>query len=210
SCGISKSFKKIFENLGGEIYQEKFFNSSDVDFSSLITSFDINKTDAFFVPAYYDQGGVIIKQMRKFGINKPILSGDSFDSPALQEITGKNEYLTNVFFTNHTCFSEERKNINTEKFYFENEYLKKYKIQPAAYCALGYDSLMIFAKGYKNALLKESLPSKDNIINGIKSIKNQEFATGKISIDEKGNAIKTPVFVTFENGKQKQIILNSN
>ena len=56
--------------------------------------------DVIFIPGYYEEAGLIIKQAREQGIDVPILGADGFDSPELVNLAGK-EALNNVYFSNH-------------------------------------------------------------------------------------------------------------
>ena len=51
----------------------------------------------FFVPGYYEEVGLIVKQAREIGLDVPFMGGDGWDSPTLVENTGA-DALNNTFF----------------------------------------------------------------------------------------------------------------
>ncbi|MDR2655223.1 MAG: ABC transporter substrate-binding protein, partial [Oscillospiraceae bacterium] len=142
SRGVSEAFMRRFSGLGGLITSQEFYSSGECDFYMVLTRLAAQDFDALFVPGYYSEAGLIIRQMNELGIKAAVLSGDAFDSPALEGIIGRREYLNNIYFTNHYAPGEAK----SEDFF--NAFTKKYGRDPSAYAALGYDSVMLFRDAY--------------------------------------------------------------
>ena len=98
SVGCASAFR---ESFSGEIVFEGRFLSGDTDFSPLITELCKTDFDCVYIPAYYTEAGLFIRQSREQGIDKTFLGGDAMDSPYLADVIGKEEYLHNIIYTDH-------------------------------------------------------------------------------------------------------------
>lgn len=84
--GLSKSFKDTFT---GEIVADEKFNQKDKDFKAILTKIKDKDFDFIYLPGYYEEAGLIIKQAREMGIEQPILGADGFSDEKLGDIAGK-------------------------------------------------------------------------------------------------------------------------
>ena len=100
SKGLAAAFVAQFEANGGEIVAEEAYVAKETDFRSTLTLIKSAEPDFIFLPGYYEEVGLIIKQAREAGLNVPIMGGDGWDSPTLIDIAGP-EALNNTFITNH-------------------------------------------------------------------------------------------------------------
>ena len=107
SKGIAKAFKEQFEENGGKVVTEEAYVAKDTDFRATLTSIKAAKPDFVFVPGYYEEVGLIVKQAREIGLDVPFMGGDGWDSPKLVEIAGA-EALNNTFYYKPLFFSESR------------------------------------------------------------------------------------------------------
>ena len=73
--GIAAEFKRKYK---GEIVAESTFIAGDKDYKAALTRFKDLDFDAIVMPGYYTETGIITKQAREMGINKPILGPDGF------------------------------------------------------------------------------------------------------------------------------------
>ncbi len=60
--------------------------AKDTDFSSTLTSIKSANPEFVFIPGYYEEVGLIVKQAREMGIDVPLMGGDGWDSPKLVEL----------------------------------------------------------------------------------------------------------------------------
>ena len=101
TLGLGKYFKERFIELGGKIVMEDTHQTGDTDYSAQITKLKRMTTlpDILFISAGPDEVGVIVKQFRESGIEKPIFGGDGHDTPLLVQIAGKG--ADNTYFSTH-------------------------------------------------------------------------------------------------------------
>ncbi len=190
--GLAASFKETFEGLGGEIVAQEAYTTGDTDFNAILTSLAGKEYDAIWLPGYYQEVGLIIKQARALGIEVPVLGADGFDSPVLAELAGA-DALHDVYYSNH--FSA----LNQEEVVMD--FIEAYKAanggeEPDGFMALGYDCAKLMADAIERA--GEADPAK--IREALASTKDFEAVTGTLSIDENHNAQKALVVIKLDGG----------
>ncbi|GHN12199.1 branched-chain amino acid ABC transporter substrate-binding protein [Lactobacillus delbrueckii subsp. allosunkii] len=190
--GLTKSFTKEFKKLGGKVVTTQYFQSGDKDFNSTLTTIKGKKPDALYLPGYYTEIGLILKQAREMGLNVPVVGSDGMGSPKLAQIAGKKN-ATNVYYTTH--FSIKSKEPEVVKFL--KTYKAKYGEEPATFSSLAYDSVYMIVDAAK----KEGEVSSSAIQKGLASLKNFKGVTGKITMDSKHNPQKSVVVEQMTNGK---------
>lgn len=191
--GLAAFFKKAYTEKGGSIVLEESYLQKDTDFKAVLTKIAAAKPEVIYVPGYYEEVGKICKQARELGITAPIVGGDGWDSPKLVEIAGA-AALNNTYFTNH--YSPDATG-EASKLFVET-YNKVYKQKPDAPAVLGYDGAMLLADSIKRAGVYESA----KVSAALAATKDFSAVTGKTSINESHDAVKSAVIVSFENGKQ--------
>src|SRR4030066_1188939 len=89
SFGLPNFFAEDYKKLGGQIVGDESYSEGDIDFRAQLTNLKSKKAEAIFVPGYYTEVGLLVRQARDLGIRIPIIVGDGWDSPKLIEIGGK-------------------------------------------------------------------------------------------------------------------------
>ena len=64
AVGLSSFFTRDFKKLGGEIVSTLKYSSGDQDFTAQLTELIAKKPDIVFMPAYFAEGAIIMKQAR--------------------------------------------------------------------------------------------------------------------------------------------------
>jgi branched-chain amino acid transport system substrate-binding protein len=185
SKGLGSAFKAEFLKLGGKLVtdEELTYVQKDMDFQSLLRKIKRANPDVIFLPGYYQEAGLIIKQARALGINAPFLGGDGWDSPKIFEIAGP--AIKGNYISSHFAPDDQDPKVQA----FVKDYIKAYKVQPGAMAALGYDAIGIVA----DAINRAKSTSAIDINNAIISTKNFPGVTGSITIDENRNSKKAAV-----------------
>jgi branched-chain amino acid transport system substrate-binding protein len=191
SLGLAKSFKQEFTANGGVITGEQSYSGGDKDFSAQLTAIKADNPQVIFLPAYYTEAPLIIRQARQLGITVPFIGGDGWDSPELVGVGGSS--VEGCYFSNH--FSDQSKDPRVVAFV--DAYRKKYNGEPDAMVALGYDSVYLLADAMKRAGTTD--PAKVNA--AIAATKDFPGVTGKITLDAHRNPTKSAVMLQVKNGK---------
>ncbi len=191
--GLAESFAKTFKEAGGTIVKQEAYVKGDTDFNAILTSVRNQDFDVIFIPGYYEEAGLIIKQARSQGIDVPILGADGFDSPKLAELAGT-DALSNVYFSNHYSSLDDNPTVQE----FLKAFQTKYKKEPDAFSALGYD----LAKLTVQAIGRAEKQDGESIKSALAETKDFEGVTGNIRVDKNHNAVKDTVVINLESGKQ--------
>ncbi|MBV7505103.1 ABC transporter substrate-binding protein [Bacillus sp. sid0103] len=195
SKGLAASFKKNFEANGGKIVKEEAYVAKDTDFRATLTNIKAANPEYIFVPGFYEEVGLIIKQARELGLNVPIMGGDGWDSPKLVEIAGA-ATLNNTFITNHYSSGDSDKKVQDFVAAFKAKYDGK---SPDAFTALGYDTVYFLADAIKRA--GSSDPKK--IQKALAETDGLELVSGKVKLDKNHDPIKAAVILEYKNGEQQ-------
>ncbi len=190
--GLSKNFKETFTKLGGKVQVVEAYQAKDTDFKGVLTRIKGKNPEVLFVPGYYEEVGLIIRQARELGLNVPILGGDGYESPKLTDIAGS-KALNDVYYSSHYSPLDDSEFVVK----FKESFNKKYGKAPDAFNALGYDLAYFLADGLKRAgevnseKLKEALASTEHFTG----------VTGNISIDASHNPVKSVTIIEMKDGQ---------
>jgi branched-chain amino acid transport system substrate-binding protein len=190
SVGLQAEFEKAFVQLGGQITTKEAYQKGEQDFTSLLTSIRSTKPDIIFIPGYYNDVGTIANQARKLDIKIPLLGGDGWESPKLAEIGG--DAINGCYYSNH--YSPQDPTPRVQEFI--QKYKKRNGTTPDSMAALAYDATQIL----RNAITRAGSLSGAAIAAELAKTKDFDGVTGKITIDEHRNAVKSAVILEMKNG----------
>lgn len=189
SKSLGKVFKEKFEANGGKVVMEEAFLAKDQDFKAALTKLKTANADVVFVPAYYEEVGKIVKQARELGITAPMLGTDGWDDPKVVDIAGA-DALNNTYFSTH--YFEKDKDVQGFIESFQNEYGHA----PNVFAALGYDA----GKMLIDAIKRAGSADPEKIQKALEETKDLQVGTGKITMDQNHNPIKSAVILEMKNG----------
>ncbi|MCL2324865.1 MAG: ABC transporter substrate-binding protein [Actinomycetia bacterium] len=192
--GLAANFKKQFTENGGTIVAEEAYVAGDKDFNAVLTTIKSKQFDVMFVPGYYQEAGLIIKQARGLGMKQPILGADGFDSPELASIAGASN-VNDVYFSNHYSSLDKSNEVQ--------DFINAYKAanngkEPNAFIAMGYD----LGKYIADAIKRANSTDPVKIADALASTTSFTGATGTFSVGPDHNVIKSAVVIKMTNGQQ--------
>ena len=191
SDGLGQFFQAGFTKRGGTISSIQKYSKNDTDFNAQLTAIKSTEPDAIFVPGYYQEVGLIIRQARQLGIKVPLFGGDGWEAPELLDIA--KEAAEGTYYTTH--YSPEAKTPEVQNFV--KAYREKYNETPDAMAALGYDSAIVLADAIKRAGSTEGPKLRD----ALAATKGVQGVTGTTTIDKNRDATKPATVITIKNGK---------
>lgn len=191
--GLGQFFKETFEKNGGTIVADEAYLAKDTDFKATLTKIKAANPDVLFVPGYYQEVGMIVKQAREMGLTMPILGGDGWDSAKLPEIAGA-QALNNTFFANHYSPDDNSPAIKN----FVAAYQKEYGQVPDAFAALSYDATMMVLEAMKRANSSDPVAIKDELA----KTKDYPAVSGVITLNQTHDAVKSAVIIEMKDGRQ--------
>jgi branched-chain amino acid transport system substrate-binding protein len=195
SMGVSAEVTSSYRQQGGEVLREFSFSSGDTDFRAQLSSLKSLQPDVVFVPAYYTEAALILREARQLGVKAPFVGGEGWDSPSLVSVAGKS--AEGSFYTDH--FSPDDPDPTVQAFV--RAYKTKYGAAPDALAALWYDGAGLLADAIRRAGSAEPAKIRD----ALATTKNYSGVTGSISLDEQRNASKPVVILTVASGQIKMV-----
>ena len=191
--GLAQFFKEAFTKGGGKIVAEESYLQKDTDFKATLTKIKASNPDMIYVPGYYQEVGMIVKQAREMGLNVPMAGGDGWDSAKLPEIAGK-AALNNTYFSSLYSPDDDSK-LNKD---FVAAYQKAYNEKPDVFAALAYDSALLVINAIKSANALDTVKIKDAMA------KTAGFSgvSGNVTFNEQHNPVKSAVIIEYKDGAQ--------
>ena len=192
SVGLAKIFRDTFVAGGGHIVTEKNYSEGDKDFRAQLTAVKASDVDAVFVPGYYTESALLVRQARELGLAMPFFGGDGWEDEQLLKIGG--DALNGCYYSTH--FSAEDTSPAVVSF------IAKYKARwngetPGAYSALGYDAILVLADALKRAGTTDGPKLRD----ALAATKDFVGVTGKTTINENRDASKPATIIALRNGR---------
>ncbi len=192
SVGLAKFFRDTFESAGGTIAVEQKYSEGDKDFRAQLTAVKAANVEAVFLPGYYTESALIVRQARELGLTIPFLGGDGWESDKLLEIGG--DALNGCFYSTH--FSPENQDPKVAEF------VQKFKARwnnetPDAFAALGYDAALVLADAITRAGTTDGPALRD----ALAATKDFPGASGRTTIDAQRNAKKGATIISIRNAK---------
>lgn len=189
--GLSTAFKDTYT---GDIVADEKFNQKDKDFKAILTKIKDKDFDVIYIPGYYEEAGLIIKQAREMGIEQPILGADGFSDSKLVDIAGKDN-MNDIFYTAH--FSEKAPGSDKVKEFID-DFNAEFKKAPSSFNALAYDSIYMLAKAIEEAGEVDSV----KITEKLAELTDFEGVTGTMTMDEDHNPKKPAVVIGLTEGAE--------
>ena len=191
SVGLADVFIENFKSMGGNVVANESYSEGDTDFSAQLTSIKAKNPQAVFLPGYYTEVGLVVRQAKKLGLTVPFMGGDGWDSPRLIEIGG--DALNGSYYSNHFSVSDPSPAIQK----FVSDYKARYGETPDALAGLGFDAASILFDAIKRANSTDGAKVRD----AIAQTKDFPGVTGKITLDKDRNAVKPAVVLQVKEGK---------
>jgi len=197
SVGLSNFFKKSFTKLGGTVVATLNYQSGDQDFTAQLTKIISEKPDVLFIPSYFAEGAVIMKQAKELGATFKILGGDAMDNPEITKIGGN---AVEGFVHTTFPYDPSMANMNAAAKKFTDDWKKTHPAdkEPNVNAALGYDAYMIIIDAIKRAGKYDS----ESITKALAETKDFVGVTGSTTINETHDAVKPIGLITIKDGKK--------
>ena len=196
--GLAEDFKAAFEKINGpgSVVAFETFTTKDVDFSAQLTNIAKSGADVLFVPQYYNEVPLIVKQAKSLGFNKPIMGSDSWGSGDLMGLCGDD--CKGYFFVTHYAAAGAKGKTKE----FIDEYTKLYNKTPDDVAALTWDGANLMIDGIQSmpAITGDMAKDREALMKAMAGIKKFEGITGNMAYPATGDhdPIKCAVVVKID------------
>ncbi|UQZ88552.1 branched-chain amino acid ABC transporter substrate-binding protein [Deltaproteobacteria bacterium Smac51] len=196
AVGLGTFFKRSFTKLGGEIVTEMKYNSGDQDFTAQLTEIISKKPDVLFIPAYFAEGGIIMKQARELGAEFRIMGGDAMDNPETVSIAGK---ASEGFIHTSFPYDSNMPNMNPEARKFTDAWKAAYpNKEPNVNAALGYTTYVMIT----NAIERAGSADPAEITKALAETKDLSTPLGMLTLDSDHNPQMPVGIIEIKDGKR--------
>lgn len=212
--GLAAPFRDEITLQGADIAAEEVYHEGQTDFSREIKRlFRIKETekkegrrtvrtfeptlsiDALYIPDYFDTVSLILSHLAYFNIKGvKLLGSNGWNSGKLIEASGR--YVEDSVFVDGFFIDSPRYEVTV----FVNRFYRTYGVRPEIFGAEAFDAASIIM-----ALIKEGNFKREDIKKGLAKLKDFKGATGNISFNAEGEALKELFLLTIKNGKIVQL-----
>jgi len=179
--------------LGHPMMIEERFNDGETDFSMQLTNIKRVSPDAILIWANAKESALILKQIRKMGMNQPVYASDRIVSNEFLELAG--DLAEGVI---STCPYNPR-SANKKLATFKQDYINRFGMEPDVFAAHAYDGMNLIVEATRKAGLNRVLIR--DVLTDLHTFQGYEGVTGKIVLDESWNDIGDIWMAEVKNGQ---------
>lgn len=199
AVGLGSFFERSFVKQKGEIVAKLNYNSGDQDFTAQLTEIISKQPDVLFIPAYFAEGGIIMKQARELGAKFRIMGGDAMDNPETVSIAGA---ASEGFVHTSFPYDPSMPNMNEQAKAFTAAWKKANpKKEPNVNAALGYAAYVMIIDAIKRA--GEATP--EAITKALAATKDLDTPLGRLTLDKDHNPAMPVGIIEIKDGKRVYI-----
>lgn len=195
SSDLFKAFKKKMGELGKTFKEQSFTSETNKDFSTQVEA--LKDCDAIFLPLYYEEASLIIKECGAKGCVSDIFGCDGFDG--IDKMFSANDTVANSvrYITPFDAAS-----TNEKVLAFVTKYKEAYNTVPDQFAADAYDAVMAIYEAMKSADVKDVNVSASDLCETLKKVFTSESfkyegVTGDMTWNASGSCNKNAQIVTF-------------
>jgi len=196
---LKDSFVRECEKLGLKaVTIESYIAGQDKDFSVSLTKIKRLNPESLALLSVYNEAGIITRQARAMGVQAPIVTTTSVNTPVYIELAGKEAAEGSILLI---MFNPESRDPKVVKF--SEAYKKMWPGRtPAESSCYAYDSVYIL----KDAIERGGT-TKETIIKYLLATKDFPAITGRLTFNERGEPFgKFPSTLTVKDGKFVEIV----
>ena len=196
AVGLSSFFARDFKKLGGEVVSTLKYSTGDQDFTAQLTELIAKKPDIVFMPAYFAEGAIIMKQARELGAKFRLMGADAMDNPDTLKLGGK---AAEGFL--HTTFPYDpaMPNMSAEAKRFTEAWKAAYPDKETnVNGALGYNTYFLILDAIKRA----NSADPKAIAKALAETKDLPTALGLLTINKTHDAEMPVGIIEYKDGKR--------
>ena len=157
-----------------------------IDLAELVGNLD---PDIVFLPGYIKDSGLIIKQLKRYGINSVFLGADGWNEDMYQY---GEHYIEGEYFSGFW----HRDLPGVKNFEFVRRFENTYGPIRNTGIASAYDAVYLFLRA---SIASEPL-TRESIRDSLLSVTDFDGVTGRMSFNGKRDPVKQAVILRFEDG----------
>lgn len=196
-------FPAQLKERGIKVLDNISYQTGDIDYSAQVTKAKGLNPDGIVVAGLYNEGGNIVREIRKQGMKQPIVGALGMSEPRFLEIAGKagdGTLVVNPFWPDDP---------DPKVHAWATEYKSRAKVEAGNTAALMYDSMLLM----KTCIEKSGVTNKpddlaadrNRIKDCLSKVKNEPGIAGPVTFDANGDAQLLPTVLVAKGGKWQTI-----
>ncbi|MEF3697190.1 ABC transporter substrate-binding protein [Desulfolutivibrio sp.] len=191
ALAMADAFRKRFLDLGGRVMAEIEYKMQQRHFDEVVKQAARAKADVLFMPGYWLDASIMIKQMHGEGLGAIPLAGDGWGSSQFENLRG--ELPRRGYYTDHwAAFMTDE--ISRR---FSTAYAARFGRQPVAGSALAYDAVHMAAL----AAMTVGHAQPQALALALANMRDVQGVTGVLTFVPEGTIKKSVHIMKIQNGK---------
>ncbi|HTM10412.1 MAG TPA: branched-chain amino acid ABC transporter substrate-binding protein [Verrucomicrobiae bacterium] len=195
--GVASRFRDESKKLGLQVLG---FEGTEekTNFGPLIIPLKAKNPDLIYFGGIFNQGGLLLRQMREKGVKAAFMGPDGLDDPEIVKIAGKR--INGAYYTTVAA----PVGYNPESAEFAKKFKQRFGKEVQSFGIYGYDAAAVGIKAIENAINDQGgkKPTRQQVSAAVRKVKDFKGVTGSITFDNKGDPVHAKYFVLkFEEGK---------
>lgn len=188
---MGRYFRERFEELGGGVAAEIEYKQKERDFRELAAKAARHDPDVLFLPGYWLDSAMILKETMSIGSRAAPLGGDGWASLNFRKHLGA--YDKDLFYTDHFAPTAD----NPKALDFAARFEIAHGEPATAGAALAYDAVSLLAE----AATRSGAFDPEGLRRGLAGIGGFKGLTGTISFDSQGKTKKNVHVMRLSEGR---------
>jgi len=196
--GGVEDFSKDLSALGVKTVMKEYFDHGATDFYTLLTKLRASKADGVFVAAETQDGSILVKQFKEFGLKTKIFGVGSWATADFIGLTGDASEGIYAAVPYASSLPSERNKA------FVELYSKAYKEKPGKYGAAGYNAMNILLDAVARAGKAEPEAIRD-------ALRKTDYAApnGRYRFTDKGEGYGFDVVLVQISNREPNVVAQS-
>lgn len=199
AVGLASFFSRSFKKQGGSIVATLKYSSGDQDFTVQLNELMAKKPDIVFMPAYFAEGVLILKQAHALKVSFRFMGGDAMDNPETVALCGA---AAEGFLHTTFPYDSSRLDMNMAAKHFTEAWKAAYPDKETnVNGALGYTAYGLLVDAIARARTTES----QALTKALAETQNLPTPLGTLSINATHDAEMPVGIIEYTNGIRKYL-----
>jgi branched-chain amino acid transport system substrate-binding protein len=184
---LANAFEEQAASAGAQVVNRESYDpnldANPVAAEQTVSTWSSYEFDAVFIAGTDEQSALLISELRKRGIDVPVLGSDALATPVFLQKGGAAVEGTVIA----TAFHPDAPDTEVQRF--DAAFQQRYGSKPDVGAALGYDAVRVLAQAMREAQTTD--PAK--VAAAMHRLTGFQGVTGAFSFDDAGNLVGMPI-----------------
>lgn len=198
--GLALDFAQAVQQAGGEVVGAFQIDESTADLRPVLDAVKALSPDAVFFGGYDRQAGLVLKQMRRLGIDAQLIGGDGVCSPDLVSFWAEGAARDDQVLCALPAGIQGQSSPALDRFVAD--YSRRFGIRPQYYGAYVYDAVMLIG----DALERATSAAPADLLRALAQTDGYPGLTGPIRFDAKHDVVEPAVGLFTYRDEQRTLL----